>query len=105
MSQTMTYDLDAGDEALDSGGEESTEESDDEVTGDDDADGELAGGASPEASDSDAAGLSAAGEQARPAPEPASGTVAGPDLGVVDDAYQDFLRRFGQDTGDEPPSP
>ncbi len=36
---------------------------------------------------------------------PASGEVAGPDLGLVDDAYQEFLKRFEQDTGDEPSSP
>jgi hypothetical protein len=98
-------DLDAGAEDPDAGDEELAEQSVDEDTGDDDVDAELAGDASPEASDSDAAGLSAAGDQAGPAPEPATGSVAGPDLGVVDDAYQDFLRRFGQVSGDEPPSP
>ena len=38
-------------------------------------------------------------------PEPASGAVAGPDLGLVDDAYQDFLKRFEQEAGGEPSSP
>jgi hypothetical protein len=110
-SEDEDDDLDAGDEDTDAGDEEFAEEPDGEVTSDDDADGELAGvgdelaeDALPEATDSDAARLSAAGDQAGPAAEPASGKVAGPDLELVDDAYQDFLRRFGQDSGDEPPA-
>jgi hypothetical protein len=98
-------DPDAGDEATNAGHEESANDADGEVAGDGGPVDELAGDASPEASDSDSPGLSATADQAGPAPETASGTVAGPDLGAVDDAYQDFLRRFGQDSGDEPPSP
>ncbi len=30
--------------------------------------------------------------------------VPGPDQGLVDDAYDDFLRRYGQEPGGEPPS-
>jgi hypothetical protein len=42
----------------------------------------------------------ASGESAEGA-GPAAGSAAGPDLGAVDDAYQDFLKRFEQDAGDE----
>ena len=38
------------------------------------------------------------------APEPASEAVTGPDGGVVDAAYEDFLKRFEQDGGGEPSS-
>ena len=30
---------------------------------------------------------------------------SGPDQGLVDDAYDDFLRRYGQEQGEEPSSP
>jgi hypothetical protein len=78
------------------------DEDDDLDAGEQDLD---AGDVGREASDLDAADDAAAGAGAGQAPEPSSGTAAGPDLGVVDDAYQDFLRRFGQDSSDEPPSP
>jgi hypothetical protein len=99
-------DLDAGDdEDLDAGDGDSTVEPDDEVRGDADEADESAPEPEPEAADAGKAEESAAGNGASPLPEPASGAVAGPDLGLVDDAYQDFLKRFEQSTGDEPTSP
>lgn len=40
------------------------------------------------------------GEPGAP-PGPASGSIAGPDGGLVDAAYEDFLRRFEQQAGDD----
>ena len=97
-------DLDAGDdEALDAGDGDSTVEPDDEVP--DEADEADESAAEPEAADAAVSEEHAAANGASPMPEPASGAVAGPDLGLVDDAYQDFLKRFEQGTGDEPTSP
>ena len=37
-----------------------------------------------------------------PGAAPGGAHAAGPDQGLVDDAYDDFLRRFGQESGGEP---
>ena len=111
-------DMDAGDQSVDAGGGDYDEAADeDDANGEDDAwepDAEVADDdASDEAAADGAGGAEepAAADQSAPAPEhPATAAAgplpgAGPDLGLVDDAYEDFLRRFEQDAGGEAPSP
>ena len=109
----------AGDEDLDAGDQDFPGEPGDEVAGEEDETDEHAVEPEPgpegetEAEPELEAEPVAADEGAEaqvtvrdePDQAPASGEAAGPDLGLVDDAYQDFLKRFEQDAGDEPSSP
>ena len=98
-------DLDAGaEEGLDAADEGFVDGLDDEVSGDEHEADERALEAGSEAADTGTAVESEGADEAGSSPKPASGAAVGPDLGVVDDAYEDFLKRFEQDPGEEPPS-
>ena len=99
----------AGDDGV-SAGEGGAWEPDAEAAGEGDAgEGDASGEAAPDPSGPpyEPAGT----DQPTPAPEhPATAAPgllpsAGPDLDLVDDAYEDFLRRFEQEAGGEAPSP
>jgi len=111
---------DAGeDDDADVGEDEETAAGEDDAVGGDDVwepDAEAAGDGDGDATGDAAAdpsgcpeGLADADQSAspqHPAPgAPGSLPGSGPDLGLVDDAYEDFLRRFEQDGGGEAPSP
>jgi hypothetical protein len=76
-----------------------------EAAGDEDVSDQAVAGFAGPADEPAGAGLpgTAAEHPATGAPEAQPG--AGPDLGLVDDAYEDFLRRYEQDAGGEAPSP
>jgi len=89
----------------DAAGDDDAWEPDAEAAADGDATGEAAADPSGRPEE-----LAAADQSAPPPQHPAPGAPgslpgAGPDLGLVDDAYEDFLRRFEQDGGGEAPSP
>ena len=98
-------DGDEADDDDDSAREGDAREPDAEAAGEGDASGEAA--PDPSGPPYEPAGT----DQPTPAPEhPATAAPgllpsAGPDLGLVDDAYEDFLRRFEQEAGGEAPSP
>jgi len=98
-------DGDEADDDDDSAREGDAREPDAEAAGEGDASGEAA--PDPSGPPYEPAGT----DQPTPAPEhPATAAPgllpsAGPDLDLVDDAYEDFLRRFEQEAGGEAPSP
>jgi len=118
-------DEEPGDEGADAGEDEGTDAADDDFTdagedgawqpdaasvGDeDDSDGATANEAAAHSvgrpEEPAGAGPSAPGPEPPGTGAPGSLPAPGPDLGLVDDAYQDFLRRFEQDAGGEAPSP
>ena len=118
-------DEEPGDEGADAGEDEGTDAADDDFTdagedgawqpdaasvGDeDDSDGATANEAAAHSvgrpEEPAGAGPSAPGPEHPGTGAPGSLPAPGPDLGLVDDAYQDFLRRFEQDAGGEAPSP
>ena len=118
-------DEEPGDEGADAGEDEGTDAADDDFTdagedgawqpdaasvGDeDDSDGATANEAAAHSvgrpEEPAGAGPSAPGPEPPGTGAPGSLPGAGPDLGLVDDAYEDFLRRFEQEAGGEAPSP
>ncbi len=89
----------------DDAADDDAREPDAEAAGDEDAPDEAAAGFAGPADES-AGEDSPAPATEHPATEgPEAQPGAGPDLGLVDGAYEDFLRRYEQDAGNETPSP
>ncbi len=92
---------DAGDEEAFDAGDDFVWESDDQVAAGEDAVDELTTAVSFESPpDATADAPAHRGETTSE-----SGPVTGPDLDAIDDAFEEFLGRFEQGSGDEPPSP
>jgi hypothetical protein len=92
---------DAGDDEAFDDGDDSAWEPDDRVAAGEATSDELTVGGSSEAPTDASTNASAYLGESTLEPGPA----AGPDLDTVDDAYEEFLERFEQDSDDEPSSP